>query len=335
MEQGGAPRISVVLATHNGERFLETQLQSVMAQTLAPFELILADDASTDGTIKLARRSLSGCGFPVEICANPRRLGFRDNFLHASLRVRGEFVAFCDQDDVWHPEKLARCAAMMKDDVNLIVHRATLVDARGRRLGLLRQGIRKTVVRPPLSYDPWETFLGFSMVFRRQLLSLTNIEDRFSDFIVPGERIAHDRWVMFLSQMVGRTAEIAAELTQYRQHDANLFGGAAYARPAAIASIPERNACYINATCEMLGVLERLAPGARRSFRLFDEDRCRAFLEEALAQLEARARVYQSRSRLTAATQICRALTRGEYLRVHDRSLRWRSVARDIQVAIQ
>lgn len=334
MGQKRPPRVSIVLAACNGARFLEAQLQSLKAQTRPPFELIIADDLSTDGTLDVARRSTSDCAFAVEIHRNPQRLGFRDNFLQAALRARGDFVAFCDQDDVWRPDKLARCAALIDDDVSLIVHRASLIDAAGLHIGQLRQGIERTQVRPPLSYDPWDTFLGFSMVFRRGLLDLAGVDQRFGDFIVPGERIAHDRWIMFLGQLVGCTVEIAADLVQYRQHDGNLFGGLRPPRRAS-ATVPERNACYVEATRGMLQTLDRLAPAAAPRFRLFDEDRCRAFLGAALAQLEARGRVYESRSRLAAAGRICRAIRRGEYLKVHDGGLRWKSIARDIGVAFQ
>src|SRR5690349_15385572 len=108
-------RISVAMATYNGAPFLPEQLQSLAAQTLPPFELVVCDDGSTDRTIQILREFATSAPFPVRIHENSERLGFGDNFLKAAALCQGDWIAFCDQDDIWLPHKLETVARHIDD----------------------------------------------------------------------------------------------------------------------------------------------------------------------------------------------------------------------------
>src|SRR5262245_62398986 len=107
--------VSIVLATFDGERFLEPLLESLAGQTMRPRELLVADDGSTDGTVAIVSDFARRAPFPVSVSRNARRLGFADNFLTLSGSAVGPLIAFCDQDDVWHPTKLERTSAWFRD----------------------------------------------------------------------------------------------------------------------------------------------------------------------------------------------------------------------------
>ncbi len=109
--------VTILLCTHNGARFLQAQLESIAAQTLTDWALWISDDGSTDGTLEILKdfreahpdreiRLLSGAG-----------RGAAANYLallcHPDLGPRR--IAFCDQDDVWLPEKLARAVASLRN----------------------------------------------------------------------------------------------------------------------------------------------------------------------------------------------------------------------------
>ena len=102
--------ISVALATYNGARHLREQLDSLARQTLRPGELVVRDDGSTDDTLAIVEDFARTAPFPVRAQRNAVNLGWGPNFLSAALACRGEVVAFCDQDDLWQPAKLARYA---------------------------------------------------------------------------------------------------------------------------------------------------------------------------------------------------------------------------------
>src|SRR5262245_2492499 len=105
------PRVSVALCTHNGARFLDAQLHSLAAQSQLPHELVIGDDASTDGTIEQLERFAKEVPFPVRITKNPEPVGVTENFSRTLAACSGDVLMPCDQDDVWHPEKIASQAA--------------------------------------------------------------------------------------------------------------------------------------------------------------------------------------------------------------------------------
>src|SRR5664280_13480 len=100
--------ISIAMATYNGERFIREQLDSLARQTYLPCELIVSDDGSTDRTLEIVEDFAKSAPFSVRAYRNEQNLGYADNFLKAASLCDGEWIAFCDQDDVWFDNKLAR-----------------------------------------------------------------------------------------------------------------------------------------------------------------------------------------------------------------------------------
>src|SRR4051812_16300560 len=99
--------ISIALATYNGEKYLSAQLESLALQTRLPAELVVCDDCSTDRTIDIIDEFIARAPFPVRVARNESRLGFVNNFMRAAQGCRADLIAFCDQDDIWEPNKLA------------------------------------------------------------------------------------------------------------------------------------------------------------------------------------------------------------------------------------
>lgn len=113
--------VAVVIATYNGERFLREQLDSVLAQTLLPSEIIIQDDNSKDGTwdilVSYQRR------YPdlIRLYRNEHSLGAHGNFINAFQYVTSDYIAPCDQDDIWMPEKLESLHnALSKNNCSLV-----------------------------------------------------------------------------------------------------------------------------------------------------------------------------------------------------------------------
>lgn len=103
------PCVTILLCTFNGERFLEAQLASLEQQSHPNWRLIVSDDGSSDATLSIIERFAARIPHPVEVRSGPR-CGPAGNFLAlaADPQVEGDYFAFCDQDDVWHPQKLSR-----------------------------------------------------------------------------------------------------------------------------------------------------------------------------------------------------------------------------------
>ncbi len=99
-------KVSVVLCTYNGSRFLREQLDSVMSQTYPLHEVIIQDDGSQDDTAQIAKEYAAK--YDNVFCfSNEAEHGVNGNFYSAMSRATGDYIAICDQDDVWEKNKIA------------------------------------------------------------------------------------------------------------------------------------------------------------------------------------------------------------------------------------
>jgi glycosyltransferase involved in cell wall biosynthesis len=216
------------MATYNGQRFIREQLESLAAQQHLPSELVIADDASSDKTVAIAEQFAKAAPFTVHIHRHDKRLGYGANFMRAASLCTSELIAFCDQDDVWTPRKLALCIEPFRDpEVLLAYHNAEVVTEAGKRLGNLDY-LGSAPMTPPLSLCPigWNTpsALGFTEVFHRSILKFSDLREMslgYNDLKAP---MAHDQWVFFIASVFGRIVYIDNALASYRQHGSNLFG---------------------------------------------------------------------------------------------------------------
>ncbi len=214
----GKARISVAMATYNGEKFLREQLDSLAKQALLPTEVVITDDGSTDGTLQVIENFSRNASFPVRVFRNKTRLGYADNFFKAASLCTGEVIAFCDQDDIWLENKLSTCAPFFADgNVLLVAHTATILTQSGT-LGHRRPDYSRTRILNTGSGDPFGFPPGFAMLVRRDLLNAVRLPHR------PRWLWGHDQWFWFLAGSIGNIALIADTLALYRQHEANVFG---------------------------------------------------------------------------------------------------------------
>lgn len=109
-EKDYEPKVSVVMATYNGEKYIREQIDSILNQSYPIYELIIQDDCSTDATPTICR-AYEVAHPNVHFFRNEHNLGFNDNFRTAAMRTTGDYVAISDQDDIWFPEKIAKQVA--------------------------------------------------------------------------------------------------------------------------------------------------------------------------------------------------------------------------------
>ena len=212
--------ISVAMATYNGERFLPEQLDSLARQTQLPFELVVCDDGSADGTVEILRRFAASAPFPVRIYQNKTQLGPGFNFLSALDRCAGDLVAFCDQDDVWKESKLRICTEVMRDpSVALVSHSAVVFSSQPLARRWRNPDHRSGVWRGCGDFvaHRWE-LLGFSMVLRRAVLNSAHVP-KYSAVLSPW--CAHDVWATAAALSCGQVVLLPDELSFYRSHENN------------------------------------------------------------------------------------------------------------------
>jgi glycosyltransferase involved in cell wall biosynthesis len=108
---GNPPLVSVVMCTYNGEKFLHPQIGSVLSQTYSNLELLIVDDTSSDNTIQILEE-YKRKDSRVKYFVNEKNIGYNKNFEKAMLLANGEYIAPCDQDDIWAASKIE---TMMKE----------------------------------------------------------------------------------------------------------------------------------------------------------------------------------------------------------------------------
>jgi glycosyltransferase involved in cell wall biosynthesis len=233
--------VSVAMATHNGQKFIREQLDSLAAQEHLPSELVITDDASSDKTIAIAQQFAEKAPFRVHIHRYEKRVGYRANFMRATALCSAELIAFCDQDDIWSPQKLALCIEPFRDSAVLLVyHNAAIVTEAGERIGSLDHFASEPIT-PPLSLCPIRPMdypLGFTQVFRRSMLELSDLWEVSRDPNDLAAPMAHDQWVCFIASVFGNIVYVDEPLASYRQHGSNLYG---WCRPSSFLSNVLRN----------------------------------------------------------------------------------------------
>jgi glycosyltransferase involved in cell wall biosynthesis len=232
---GKTSTVSVVLCTCNGARYLPIQLASIAAQIRVPDELVIRDDASTDSTVTLLEDFAAKTTIPVRLTRNPTRLGVNGNFGAAIADASCDYLALCDQDDVWDPNKLEVLAGVLdaEDEIAGVVSNALCIDKDGRdlpggtvwernRFNIAEQRLmdRSREIAPLLRGN---VVPGACLMFR----------ESFRDVVLPISYASHyDWWIALLLQSVGGLAYIDAPLQRYRLHSHNSVG-----MPAGLAGV--------------------------------------------------------------------------------------------------
>lgn len=203
--------VSVVIPVFDGERFLAEALEGVVMQTRAAdvdLQVVVVDDGSTDGSVAVAQRFAGGG--PVEIVTHPDNRGVGAARATGLRHCRHDLVAFCDQDDVWTPDKLAVQLAALD------AHRCDLA------LGHVEHFVEAGLERPAWFRPRWGAsavpgwLLGAALV-RREVF------DRFGDFD-PSRRHGNDD-VEWFARVTARgvTTHMCDEVVLRRRvHDRNL-----------------------------------------------------------------------------------------------------------------
>lgn len=210
--------ISVCMATHNGEKYIKEQIDSILPQLSENDELIISDDGSTDKTCEIIlqyndpRIKLLHFIHPVKFNDNFASHRYASkNFENAISKAKGEYIFLCDQDDIWTHDKVSKCLDALSGSI-LVKHNGIMVNESGDYLHFESS---RTPISKHLLINIWKLRCpGSHIAFRQELLSIA--------LPFPERLISHDAWIGCLASYVGKCISLNQPLIRYRIHSGNV-----------------------------------------------------------------------------------------------------------------
>ena len=209
--------INILISTYNGERYIEEQLDSIFAQTYQDFHIYIRDDGSTDATTQVITGYMEEHGVADQISfIAEENIGFSASFFCLlDWADQGNYWAFCDQDDIWYPEKLAKAVAWMeKNDPNIPLLYHSAFD-----LGNADMSERTSYHPQAFDYQFYNSitsnlFFGFAVTINRKLYEMLKRAH-------PEEIKYHDWFAAMITAAFGKYHLSEQVEAVHRQHENN------------------------------------------------------------------------------------------------------------------
>jgi len=325
-------KISIAMCTYNGAAFLPAQLQSILAQTRPPDEIVICDDGSTDNTRPLLEKFAAESSIPIKLHFNQQNLGSIKNFEQAITLCTGDVIALSDQDDVWRSDKLELFENVLNKSpsTGIVFSDAAIVDENLKPLDRRMwdeigfDAHKRKLVRTGRALEVlitgW-TVTGATMAFRSRFVKL-------SLPIPDGIAMIHDGWIALTIAAVADVVAVDEPLIQYRQHAQQQIG--APTPKEAAPDLRGRQAIETafrrrNSSADLHKILETLEARLLAHASDFDTRKALSFVSDYAFHLNVRANLPQRR--LNRVPSILRELLS---LRYHEYANGFKSAAKDL-----
>jgi len=224
--------ISVALCTYNGEKYIREQIESIISQTLLPGEIILCDDASSDDTFIIAESLLKESGIPYKAVKNKENIGYNKNFEQALGLASNDYIALCDQDDVWFNNKLeVLYNAIKKQEEIHGMECPILVFSDAIVANEALEIIHPSYMRMQKLHPQKTAGKIYSLCINNVVIGMTSLINRSLAKLAlpfPENILNHDWWMAVLSSAKGKLVYIDESLCYYIQHGKNVIGANLY-----------------------------------------------------------------------------------------------------------
>ncbi|HOP11093.1 MAG TPA: glycosyltransferase family 2 protein [Oscillospiraceae bacterium] len=221
--------LAILMATYNGEKFLAEQLDSLLRQDFQNWTLLVSDDGSKDGTITLLRDYAGRFPDKIRLIEKEKPSGgAKQNFFFLTRQAEGyRYIMYCDQDDIWKPEKIRLALEKMKalengsPDTPCLVH--TDLEVVDENLGLIAPSFiqysglnpRRNALSQLLTQN---VVTGCTMMINRALWKWASVPTEEDSILM------HDWWFALIASAAGKIGFIPQPLILYRQHGGNAVG---------------------------------------------------------------------------------------------------------------
>ena len=216
-------KIDILLATYNGEEYLEEQLNSILNQTYKNFNLIISDDNSTDSTVKILDK-YSKKDSRIIVYKQNRNLGVVSNFEFLLSKVESKYFMFSDQDDIWIETKIEKSINKLEETNSDIVFTDLMVV--DDKLNVLYnsywelKGLKNKIIKynsfGALYLNNYIT--GCTMIMKKEVISKVLPLPKKSKYVL------HDYWIALITSQSGKVEFLNEPTIKYRQHKNNRVG---------------------------------------------------------------------------------------------------------------
>ncbi len=207
-------KISVTICTYNGEKYLESQLESIVNQSRKPDQIVISDDNSKDSTWSIIMQWKQKYPLLIECYRQDKNLGLNKNFDFVLSKATGDYIAISDQDDIWYANKLETLEKQSNryPDVMLFHHS--------------EDTLGQTETKNSLPF--WKAYegkgLGIIFIFNRLTGHVLFFKKDLLSKILPiPDDIYYDWWINANVAVAGKTKYVQDKLMAYRKHDESVY----------------------------------------------------------------------------------------------------------------
>ena len=218
-------RIDILLATYNGEKYLRDQIDSILNQTYADFNLIISDDASTDDTVKILEEYKKKDS-RITVYNQEENIGSTNNFEFLLTKVQNDYYMLSDQDDIWEKEKIEKSVKKIKEtnadlvfsDLAVVDENLNIINESFCKLKNIYSKIKKDVNYEALYLNNYVT--GCTILSKKEYINKILPIPKDVKYLI------HDYWIAIVVSQNGKLEFIDEPLVKYRQHGNNQVGTA-------------------------------------------------------------------------------------------------------------
>lgn len=206
-------RVSVAMATYNGEKYIKEQIESILLNLTENDELIISDDDSTDETINIINKYIE-TDKRIKLFNGPKQ-GVKQNFANAIKNCEGQYIFLCDQDDIWKENKVEKVLETFeKEKCTLVIHDATVFNSDTKET-IYESFFKHRNSGEGKIKNIWKnTYIGCCMAFDSKIVK---------DILpIPNDIEMHDQWIGIINEKIGKSYFLNEKLINYRRHSDNV-----------------------------------------------------------------------------------------------------------------
>lgn len=202
-------KVSVAMATYNGEKYIKEQIETILNNLDDKDELVISDDGSSDMTIEIINKINDK---RITLLEGPKK-GLKKNFENAIKNTTGDVIFLSDQDDIWMENKVEKVLECFNNNNYILIqHDAIVVDEKDKVIyesfaehRKVKTGVIKNLIK--------NSYHGCCIAFRKELIK--------EILPIPDNVYLHDEWIGIVAELNGKTYFLNEKLIKYRRHSEN------------------------------------------------------------------------------------------------------------------